>query len=279
MALHEESDHQHEHDKGLAHDLRVMSRRRMLVLAGGVGAASFGAACATDSPKPTAASTSSAATAAADAANDVTVEAAPAETAGPYPGDGTNGPNILVQNGVVRKDLRSSFGDYTGTAEGVETDLTMSLVDLNTNAAGKGMAVYVWHCTADGEYSLYGNATEANYLRGVQVAGDDGTVSFTTVFPGCYSGRWPHVHFAVYDSLESAISGDDPRLTSQIALPEEACKQVYSSDPVYSASVGNLQRTSLTSDGIFGDGWDAEMATVSGSAAKKIASITIGVAN
>ncbi len=273
------SDHDdHEHDRGLAYDLKVMSRRRVFAVAGGVGVASLAIACGSKDAVETA-PTSTSSTASTTATADGALEAAPAETAGPYPGDGTNGPNILVQNGVVRKDLRASFGDYTGTADGVEMELTMSLVDLNTNAAGKGMAVYIWHCTADGEYSLYGNATDANYLRGVQVAGDDGKVTFTTIFPGCYSGRWPHIHFEVYDSLESAVSGDNARLTSQLALPQDACEKVYDGDSAYSASVRNLQSTSLTSDGGFGDGWDAELAAVSGSTSKMNASITIGVAD
>ena len=78
----------------------------------------------------------------------------------------------------------------------------------------------MWHCDRDGEYSLYGQGiTEQNYLRGVQVADQDGRVSFTSIFPACYSGRWPHIHFEVFDSLESAVAGEDARLTSQIALP------------------------------------------------------------
>ena len=47
-----------------------------------------------------------------------------------------------------------------------------------------------------------------NYLRGVQETGADGTVTFTTIFPGCYSGRWPHVHFEVYPS--AAVATREP---------------------------------------------------------------------
>ncbi|CAM3761743.1 hypothetical protein [Smaragdicoccus niigatensis] len=274
MTSHDD-DHPHEHDLGLTHDLKVMTRRRMFILAGGVGAASLAAACASS---VTGTPTSTSATASATAVAAGSVAQVPAETAGPYPGDGSNGPNILIQNGVVRKDLRKSFGDYTGTADGVDMQLTMKLVDLNTKAAGKGMAVYVWHCTADGEYSLYRNAAEANYLRGVQVAGADGTVTFTSIFPGCYSGRWPHIHFEVYDSLEAAVvAGSDARLTSQIALPEDACKRIYDNDSRYSSSIRNLESTSLSSDNVFGDGWTAELATATGSTSKMNVSLTVGV--
>ena len=60
------------------------------------------------------------------------------------------------------------------------------------------VAVYVWHCTREGEYSMYSaSVADENFLRGVQVAGADGKVAFTSIFPACYSGRWPHIHFVV----------------------------------------------------------------------------------
>lgn len=53
----------------------------------------------------------------------------PAETAGPYPGDGTNGPNVLTQSGIVRSDIRSSFGSAgTTTAPGTPLTVTVTLV-------------------------------------------------------------------------------------------------------------------------------------------------------
>jgi protocatechuate 3,4-dioxygenase beta subunit len=56
-----------------------------------------------------------------------------------------------------------------------------------------GVAVYVRHCDRAGRYSLYSDGIEnENYLRGVQVADADGRVRYTSVFPACYDGRWPH---------------------------------------------------------------------------------------
>lgn len=40
----------------------------------------------------------------------------PDETAGPYPGDGSNGPNVLAESGIVRSDITSSFGSSTTKA-------------------------------------------------------------------------------------------------------------------------------------------------------------------
>ncbi|MEU6558233.1 dioxygenase [Nocardia nova] len=263
-----------EHDLGLRHDLRVMSRRRILSLFGAVGATAVAAGCATATNGTAATGDTSATTTEAGPA------AAPQETAGPYPGDGSNGPNVLVESGVVRSDITTSFGAYSGTAQGVPMTLTLNLRDLVENAAGKGMAVYVWHCDREGRYSLYDDdITEQNYLRGVQVAADDGVVRFTSIFPACYSGRWPHIHFEVYDDLATAVAGSNARLTSQIALPQDSCEQVYAADSGYSASVANLSKVTLSSDNVFGDGWDAELATVTGSPSNGLAvTLTVGVA-
>ncbi|MEU4315608.1 dioxygenase [Nocardia sp. NPDC024068] len=253
----------------------LFSRRRALWLLGAAGTASVAAACSTggDSGGSTSASAAS--------STVQTVGAAPQETAGPYPGDGSNGPNVLIESGVVRSDITSSFGPYSGTAEGAPATIRLTLQDLaRGGAAGTGMALYLWHCDRDGEYSLYGkDITEQNYLRGVQVADDSGQVSFTSIFPACYSGRWPHIHFEVYDSLETAVAGENARLTSQIALPQDVCEQVYNADSGYARSLTNLSEVTLASDNVFGDGWDAEMATVTGSAQSGMdISLTIGVA-
>ena len=270
----------HEHDLGLAHDLKVLSRRRVFHLAGVAGASALVAACATT--KPSAGSTSTATTTTPAGSTDAAAcaTAAPAETAGPYPGDGSNGPNVLIESGVVRDDIRRSFGSYSGVAEGVPTTIDLTLHDITKNcAAGAGMAVYIWHCDRAGNYSLYSaDAADKNYLRGVQVADELGRVFFTSIFPACYDGRWPHIHFEVFDSLESAVAGENARLTSQIALPEQACAAVYAHDAGYADSVTNMSQLTLGSDNVFGDGWDAELATVTGDPGIAMTvSLTIGV--
>ncbi|MFE3541562.1 intradiol ring-cleavage dioxygenase [Nocardia sp. NPDC059177] len=264
-----------DHDRGLGHDLRVMSRRRILAMIGAAGAATAAAACSSGTDSGVADTTGTTTT-----TDTATPAAAPQETAGPYPGDGSNGPNVLIESGVVRSDITTSFGAYSGVAEGVPMTLRLDLRDLATNAAGAGMAVYVWHCDREGRYSLYSEGvTEQNYLRGVQVADDNGIVEFTSIFPACYAGRWPHIHFEVYDDLTTAVAGDNARLTSQIALPEDVCRSVFDTDPGYSASITNLAEVTLASDNVFGDGWDAELATVTGTPTTTLAvSLTIGVA-
>ncbi len=205
-----------------------------------------------------------------DTASDVGLENAdgtcnviPEETAGPYPGDGSNGVNALTLSGIVRSDIRSSIGDLTGTAEGVALTVTLTLLDESC-APLAGRAVYLWHCNIDGDYSMY-DLTNQNYLRGVQVSDADGKVTFTTIFPGCYSGRWPHIHFEVYESVELATSADNVGATSQLALPQAACDEVYNGAEGYETSVENLANNSLESDNVFSDGTGRQMATVRGS--------------
>ena len=87
----------------------------------------------------------------------------------------------------------------------------------------------------------------------------NGTVTFTSIFPGAYSGRWPHIHFEVYPSLDEATPAGTKLATSQIALPEDACKLVYATAG-YEQSVANLAQTSLATDMVFSDGWSPSSA-------------------
>lgn len=199
--------------------------------------------------------------------NDDSCEAIPEETAGPYPGDGSNGPNVLSQSGIVRSDIRSSFGGLTGDADGIPLTVRLSLVSTATCAPLAGRAIYLWHCDREGRYSLYSSgATDKNYLRGVQETDSDGNVTFTTIFPAAYSGRWPHIHFEVYPSLAAATDSSQKTDTSQLALPEDVCNDVYATAG-YEASAGNLAQTSLTTDMVFRDGSSQQLAAVTGSTA------------
>ena len=172
---------------------------------------------------------------------------------------------MLTESGIVRSDITTSFGTASGVAAGVPLTIALKVLDTkNGSAALKGAAVYVWHCDMDGRYSLYSDGvTQENYLRGVQETDGNGAVTFTSIFPAAYSGRWPHIHFEVYSSLDSATKATDKLRTSQLALPEDACKRVYATDG-YSASVSNLAQTSLATDNVFSDGYSLQLATVTG---------------
>ncbi len=258
--------HDDPHPEGLHTDLQhLASRRDALRLFGGVGAATIlgtlGAGAATALAKtPTA--------------------EVPSETAGPYPGDGSNGPNVLDDSGIVRRDIRRSFGSSTTRATGVPLRVNLTVTDAgNDYAPLAGAAVYLWHCDRQGRYSIYSSGVEdENYLRGIQPTDDDGTATFTTIFPGCYSGRWPHIHFEVYSSVAKAVDSGPIVKTSQIALPKATCSKVYATS-AYASSRRNLANVSLSTDNVFRDDKAIhQLATLTGSVKKGfVANLTIGV--
>lgn len=203
----------------------------------------------------------------------------PDETGGPFPADGSNGVNILDDSGIVRSDIRSSFGSSTTVVAGIPLTVALTVRDAATGAALPGRGVYLWHCDREGRYSLYSDGAEnENHLRGVQETDSNGTVTFTTIYPACYSGRWPHIHFEVYDDVATAVASGPIVKTSQIALPAETNDAVYATAG-YEESVGNIARISLQSDNVFGD--DAgihQLATMSGSPQQGYrAALAIGV--
>ncbi|MGW0497399.1 intradiol ring-cleavage dioxygenase [Streptomyces sp. NPDC003007] len=260
-------DEVHEHDRGLSYDLPVLARRRMIRLLAGASLVPL-VGCTSD--EGTSASSSSSASTAASGGSASSAECAtiPDETAGPFPGDGSNGVNVLKESGVVRSDIRQSFGDSAGgTAQGVPLTITLTVVDAASGCGTpkQGAAVYVWQCDREGAYSLYSDGvTEENYLRGVQETDEQGRVTFTSIFPGCYPGRWPHLHFEVYGSLADATAATSITNTSQLAFPEDVCDAVYATDG-YGTSVRNLSGLSLEDDGIFSDGHERQLATMKGS--------------
>ena len=261
-------------DQGAGFDLRTLLSRRAIfgVLGLGAGAAVL-AACA---PAATGASKTTTPTAdpTADPTSAPTDPTAlpsgeiPDETAGPYPGDGSNGPDVLAESGIVRSDIRTDVGG-SDPVDGVPLTFTLRLTDMaDGDAPFAGAAVYAWHCDALGRYSMYSEGVEdRTWLRGVQTADADGQVTFTSVVPGCYAGRWTHIHFEVYPDVDAIGDSANAIATSQLAaLPESALTPVYAG-AAYSGSARNLAQTSIASDGIFGDdGGALQIATVTGDA-------------
>jgi len=265
----------HSHPHGLIHDLRAiaLSRRGMLRLLGGAAVVPIIGGCTSSNGGEVDAGTGDA------AAGSGACATIPQETGGPYPGDGTNGVNALTTSGIVRSDIRPSFGTASGVADGVVLQVTLTIVDVAAGCAPlSGRAVYIWHCDRSGNYSLYSPAVASeNYLRGVQVTDASGQVTFTTVYPGCYSGRWPHIHFEIYPTLASATTGANAIRTSQLAMPSTASDPVYASTG-YASSATNLSHITLASDNVFSDGAALETPEISGSVAAGYAlALAVGV--
>ncbi|MVM37169.1 intradiol ring-cleavage dioxygenase [Spirosoma sp. HMF3257] len=175
----------------------------------------------------------------------------PSETEGPFP--------TKVPANFVRKDITDG---RTGVA------FTMNITIKNASsscAALAGALVDVWHCDKDGYYSEYGgtgmqsvNFTTVDFLRGRQTTDANGLVSFTSIFPGWYSGRAPHIHVHIYNSAGKSL------LVTQIAFPYDITTTVYTTAQSYGYTKG-VQDTKNESDNVFSDGFTTELATVSGS--------------
>ncbi|MES2129820.1 MAG: intradiol ring-cleavage dioxygenase [Pseudomonadota bacterium] len=245
---------------------------------GGGGSSTAAAATATSADAATTPTTTTTSGSAA------ACSAIPEETGGPYPGDGTNSnvngvANALILAGIVRSDIRSSIAGATGVAAGVPLTIKLQLVNVGASCANiAGAAVYLWHCDRDGQYSMYSSGvTGENYLRGVQEADASGIVTFKTIFPGCYAGRMPHVHFEVYPSLARSMSASNRIKTSQFTFPMTTLNDVYASSG-YAASVRNLASISYASDNVFSDGISLQMVSVSGDVASGyVVTLTVGV--
>ncbi len=272
---------EHDHDEGLARDLRQieqmrLGRRNMLGWMASAGGAALITACGgsgssgststvtvagTTSTTSTTTTTTTSTPTPSPTASTCTVYAT--ETNGPYPADGTNTSNgstsnVLTISGVVRSDIRPSFVGSTTVAAGVPVTFTITVVDANNSCAPlANYAIYLWHADQLGRYSLYDLPAES-YLRGLQVTNASGQVTFTTVFPGCYAGRYPHIHFELFTSLANATRGSFARLISQFALPADACSTVYASSG-YTTSASNFRSVSIANDNVFGDNSSAQI--------------------
>jgi len=266
--------HDDDHDRGLAFDLealrrQMLARRRMLGLLAAGGGALLLDACGgsgDSSTTSTSASTGTTTTTTGTGTTSSSCASTPTETNGPYPSDGSNMANgvlsnILNTSGVARSDIRSSFAGLSGAASGVQVTLTITLQNTNASCAAlSDYAIYLWHADQNGQYSIY-DLPQQNYLRGVQSTNTSGQATFTTIFPGCYAGRYPHIHFEVYRSLSTATNYSNRLLVSQFAMPAAACTAVYAAGG-YPNSASRFTQTNTASDNVFGDNTAAQIAAM-----------------
>lgn len=268
--------------------LSTLGSLGLMALTGcGGGGSSTGSDSSSGSSSSGSSSSSSASSSSAsstDSSTTSTCTAIPEETAGPYPADGSTASNqtynVLALSGIVRSDIRSHIGSST-VLGGVPLTLTLTLINTNQSCASlAGYAIYLWHCSREGSYSVYSTSNLSdNAFRGVQETNSSGQVSFTTIVPGCYSGRMPHMHFEVYPSLAKATNASNKIKTSQLAFPTDTVKIIYSSASGYSASISNLAAISFATDNVFSDGYALEMLSLSGNLTDGYkASITVAIA-
>jgi protocatechuate 3,4-dioxygenase beta subunit len=208
---------------------RILSRREVLALFGAGGAAAFIAACtpsggsgATPVPTGAASTASPSAVATASASAAAGGSALPACVVAP---ELTEGPYYLDVN-LERSDIRSNTSDGV-VAEGAELTLEwlVSQADGTACVPMAEVVVDVWHCDALGVYSGV-SGDSGNFLRGFQRTDTNGRASFTTIYPGWYSGRAVHIHFKIRTDPEASAGFE---FTSQLFFDDEFSKGVYAS--------------------------------------------------
>ena len=215
----------------------------------GIGAIAINCSKTGDSPSTT---TDSTGTSTGGSSSDNCVLTG-SETAGPYP---TKTPSSLDRS------------DITDGQAGVPLAVKITIKNTNNSCAVLSDAIVdIWHCTCVGYYSEYVvnpgggyssvDNTSQHFLRGRQITDANGLVTFTTIYPGWYGGRAPHIHVHVYNSSGTSL------LVTQIAFPADVCNTVYTTASDYKAH--GTQDTSNTADMVFSDSLDTELATVTGS--------------
>lgn len=182
----------------------------------------------------------------------------PEMVAGPYYAGG----------GEHRSDIRDG-------QPGIDLDLTVSIIDVNTGKAVVGVDVDLWHCNAVGAYSGFDAdpdelptdlsndqipTNDDRFLRGRQTTDGQGTATFKTIYPSWYVLRTPHIHVKLFDK-------DVCTITTQFYLPDSFTNDILENkpdylrhterdtfnhtDPVIATSVGSFDNTwvDLENDG------------------------------
>ncbi|BBD68176.1 intradiol ring-cleavage dioxygenase [Nostoc commune NIES-4072] len=223
---------------------RILSRRKALALFRAAGTAIIVVGCIPRSRSTQARST--VALTAPSLANSSTLPAClvtPEQTEGPY----------FVDEKLNRSNIRSDPADGS-VKNGVPLQLTLRVSQIgNTGCRLRaGAIVDIWHCDALGVYSDVRdpgfNTVGKKFLRGYQVTDANGTVEFTTIYPGWYQGRTVHIHFKVRTDAPSAQSYE---FTLQLYFDDSITDQVHTQTPYASKGQRNLKNAG---DGIFQNG-------------------------
>jgi protocatechuate 3,4-dioxygenase beta subunit len=174
----------------------------------------------------------------------------PAKTVGPY----------FVDEKLNRSDVRPNTS-HGAVQAGVPLTLRMQIFDADNSCAPvQGATVDIWHANASGLYSdeAANNTSGQNWLRGYQTTDADGLVTFTTIYPGWYSGRAVHIHFKVriYDGSTETLE-----FTSQMFFTDAMNASVFTSYSPYKDRTPQTPDTTDASDNILGS--DAATLTLS----------------
>jgi protocatechuate 3,4-dioxygenase beta subunit len=151
----------------------------------------------------------------------VKLHGTPQQTEGPYFVDGM--PN--------RSDIRSDTSKGS-VEQGITLRLVIHVYDVDNGSCIplRGAKVDIWHANSQGIYSAVKDmgTTQENFLRGYQLTDNNGTVRFTTIYPGWYEGRAIHIHDKVrtFNGSEKALEW-----TAQLYFNNSLNEQVHEQIP------------------------------------------------
>jgi protocatechuate 3,4-dioxygenase beta subunit len=240
--------------------LTAMSRRTALRLIAAVGAATLvGCGEGDDASEDTATSAATTATTASGATASCVLT--PTLTEGPY----------FV-------DERLNRSDITGGQAGLPLRLNISVYNANTAACSAiaGVQVDVWHANGTGAYSDIAmlGTTGQTFLRGYQVTDANGTVAFTTIYPGWYMGRATHIHLKA--RIFNAAGNTTLEATTQLFFDDSVTDSVYANNAPYNTR--GARDTRNAQDNIFNGNTILLLALTGSSTAGYTGAMTIGIA-
>ncbi|MEX0956472.1 MAG: intradiol ring-cleavage dioxygenase [Rhizobiaceae bacterium] len=165
--------------------------------------------------------------------------------------------------------------DITEGRPGVPLRLRVQVVDAGCNPIG-GARVDIWHCDAEGIYSGYPrqlgglDTSGETFLRGTRFADADGIAEFSTIYPGWYPGRTPHIHFKAFPDQEHVLTG-------QMFFPDDLSREIYDTVAPYSDRDAR-QMTPTANDGIARRAGDTAHAETARAGERLEAALVIAVA-
>jgi protocatechuate 3,4-dioxygenase beta subunit len=179
---------------------------------------------------------------------------------------------------VALENIRTNI---TEGKPGVPLTLKVTVVNTTACAVIQGAAVDIWHCDALGSYSdeaALGTSGQI-FLRGTQLTDASGVATFTTIYPGWYTGRAIHIHTKVHiggSVVGSTYQGGHVSHTGQFFFDESMTAQVKLLSPYTS---NRNAYVSLTQDSIYPKNNTAgALVTLSGStSAGLVATVVVGI--
>lgn len=178
--------------------------------------------------------------------SSVTLQGTPQQIEGPY----------FVEDMPNRSDIRSDTSNGS-VEQGIPLRLVIHVYGVNDGSCVplKGAKLDIWHANSQGIYSGVKDmgTAENNFLRGYQVTDNNGTVEFTTIYPGWYEGRAIHIHDKV-----RIFNGQEKELewTAQLYFNNSINEQVHeqtpynSHGPVKTTNEQDMIYTGASADGL-----------------------------